>query len=43
MISYLEGIQRSSNVAASKLAYEKIGPDRFLGYLKAFDFDQKRE
>ncbi|WP_018932773.1 penicillin-binding protein [Gracilibacillus lacisalsi] len=40
-ISYLEGIQRSSNVAAAKLAYEKIGADRFLDYLHAFDFDQK--
>ncbi|SHN14980.1 penicillin-binding protein [Gracilibacillus kekensis] len=40
-ISYLEGIQRSSNVAAARLAYEKIGPERFLEYLKAFDFDQK--
>ncbi|UFU00936.1 penicillin-binding protein [Radiobacillus kanasensis] len=40
-ISYLEGIQRSSNVGAAKLAYEKIGPERFLEYLNAFDFDQK--
>lgn len=40
-ISYLEGIQRSSNVAAAKLAYEKIGPDKFLEYLQAFDLDQK--
>ncbi|UOQ47964.1 penicillin-binding protein [Gracilibacillus caseinilyticus] len=40
-ISYLEGIQRSSNVAAAKLAYEKIGHERFLEYLNAFDFDQK--
>ncbi|SFM00082.1 penicillin-binding protein 2B [Gracilibacillus orientalis] len=40
-ISYLEGIQRSSNVAAAKLAYEKIGPDKFLEYLQAFDFDKK--
>ncbi|MGP4040399.1 penicillin-binding transpeptidase domain-containing protein [Gracilibacillus sp. D59] len=40
-ISYLEGIQRSSNVAAAKLAYEKIGADKFLEYLKAFDFDEK--
>ncbi|SER03796.1 penicillin-binding protein 2B [Gracilibacillus ureilyticus] len=38
-ISYLEGIQRSSNVAAAKLAYEKIGPAKFLEYLQAFDFD----
>ncbi|ENH98334.1 penicillin-binding protein 2B [Gracilibacillus halophilus YIM-C55.5] len=40
-ITYLEGIQRSSNVAAAKLAYEKIGSDQFLEYLKAFDFGQK--
>ncbi|MDX8044924.1 penicillin-binding protein [Gracilibacillus sp. S3-1-1] len=40
-ISYLEGIQRSSNVAAAKLAYEKIGADKFLEYLQAFDFDKK--
>ncbi|MFC4404673.1 penicillin-binding protein [Gracilibacillus xinjiangensis] len=38
-ITYLEGIQRSSNVAAAKLAYEKIGPAKFLDYLNAFDFD----
>ncbi|WP_328701079.1 penicillin-binding protein [Aquibacillus kalidii] len=39
-ISFLEGIQRSSNKAAAILAYEKIGPDKFLDYLKKFDFDQ---
>ncbi|QDP42141.1 penicillin-binding protein [Radiobacillus deserti] len=39
-ITYLEGIQRSSNVGAAKLAYEKIGPDKFLDYLNAFDFDE---
>ncbi|WP_058307912.1 penicillin-binding protein [Gracilibacillus massiliensis] len=42
-ISYLEGIQRSSNVAAARLAYEKIGAERFLEYLQAFDFDKKTE
>lgn len=40
-ISYLEGVQRSSNVAMSKLVWEKIGPDTFLKYLKAFHFGQK--
>ncbi|WP_277677815.1 penicillin-binding protein [Gracilibacillus dipsosauri] len=40
-ISYLEGIQRSSNVAAAKLAYEKIGSEKFLHYLKAFGFGEK--
>lgn len=39
-ISFLEGIQRSSNVAAAKLAWEKLGPARFLDYLKKFHFDQ---
>ncbi|UOQ85484.1 penicillin-binding protein [Gracilibacillus salinarum] len=40
-ITYLEGIQRSSNVAAAKLAFEKIGPGKFLEDLQAFDFDKK--
>ncbi len=39
-ITYKEGIQRSSNVAAAKLVWEKLGPDKFLDYLKAFHFDQ---
>lgn len=39
-ISYDEGFARSSNVAAAKLVWEKIGPDTFLEYLNAFDFDQ---
>ncbi|MDL4841270.1 penicillin-binding protein [Aquibacillus rhizosphaerae] len=42
-ISYEEGIQRSSNVGASKLVWEKMGTDTFLEYLNAFDFDQKTE
>lgn len=40
MISYLEGIQRSSNVAAAKLVNEKIGPDKFREYLTDFGFDE---
>src|SRR5690625_2308294 len=40
-ITYDEGFQRSSNVAASKLAWEKLGPDEYLEYLQAFDFDEK--
>ncbi|MBT2216941.1 penicillin-binding protein [Virgibacillus dakarensis] len=40
-ITFDEGFQRSSNVAAMKLVWEKIGPEKFLDYLKAFDFDQK--
>ncbi|RCW70806.1 penicillin-binding protein 2B [Saliterribacillus persicus] len=39
-ITFMEGIQRSSNVAAAKLAYDKIGPDRFFDYLQDFNFDQ---
>ncbi|TDQ42320.1 penicillin-binding protein [Aureibacillus halotolerans] len=39
-ISMLEGIQRSSNVAAGILGMEKLGPDRFLEYLKKFDLDK---
>ncbi|WP_330948429.1 penicillin-binding protein [Virgibacillus sp. MG-45] len=40
-ISYDEGFQRSSNVAAAKLAWEKLGPEKYLEYLKAFDFDKE--
>ncbi|MBR3119393.1 penicillin-binding protein [Oceanobacillus profundus] len=40
-ISYDEGFQRSSNVAAAKLAWEKLGADTFLEYLHAFDFDEE--
>ncbi|MFS0562649.1 penicillin-binding transpeptidase domain-containing protein [Terribacillus sp. 179-K 1B1 HS] len=40
-ISYLEGIQRSSNVAVANLVANKIGEDKFLEYLKKFHFDQK--
>ncbi|SDJ74295.1 penicillin-binding protein [Sediminibacillus albus] len=39
-ITYKEGIQRSSNVAAAKLVWEKLGTEKFLEYLKAFHFDQ---
>ncbi|GAB2542991.1 penicillin-binding protein [Gracilibacillus alcaliphilus] len=42
-ISYLEGIQRSSNVAAAKLMYEKLGTERFMEYLQSFDLDKKTE
>lgn len=37
-ISYEEGFQRSSNVAFSKLALEKLGPDRLYNYIDAFGF-----
>ncbi|WP_174613156.1 penicillin-binding protein [Virgibacillus ihumii] len=40
-ISYDEGFTRSSNVAAAKLVWEKIGTEKFLDYLNAFDFDEK--
>ncbi|WP_339215431.1 penicillin-binding protein [Ornithinibacillus sp. FSL M8-0202] len=40
VISYDEGFARSSNVAASKLVWEIMGPETFLEYLKAFDFDK---
>lgn len=39
-ISYLEGIQRSSNVAVAKLVNEKMGVDTFRNYLTAFGFDK---
>ncbi|MGJ9460596.1 penicillin-binding protein [Oceanobacillus sp. CF4.6] len=41
IISYDEGFQRSSNVAAAKLVWEKMGTETFLEYLQAFDFDEK--
>lgn len=40
-ISFDEGFIRSSNVAASKLVWEKLEPDRYLDYLEKFDFDKK--
>ena len=39
-ISYLEGVQRSSNVAFAKLANEKLGFEKFREYLTKFGFDQ---
>ncbi|MCA0983574.1 penicillin-binding protein [Halobacillus yeomjeoni] len=40
-ITYNEGFQRSSNVAASKLVWEKLGPEKFRKYLSDFHLDQK--
>lgn len=40
-ITYDEGFARSSNVASSKLVWEKLGTEKYLEYLKAFDFDKK--
>lgn len=39
-ISFDEGFRRSSNVAASKLVWEKMGTDTFLEYLQKFGFDE---
>ncbi|NGP44348.1 penicillin-binding protein [Bacillaceae bacterium SIJ1] len=39
-ITYLEGIQRSSNVVVGILGMEKLGPELFLEYLKSFGLDQ---
>lgn len=39
-ISFDEGFQRSSNVAAAKLAWENLGTETFLEYLESFDFDK---
>ncbi|PAV29910.1 penicillin-binding protein [Virgibacillus profundi] len=39
-ISFDEGFRRSSNVAAAKLAWEKLGSETYLKYLQAFDFDK---
>lgn len=40
-ITYLEGMQRSSNVMVANLVANKIGEEKFLEYLKKFHFDQK--
>jgi len=42
-ISFNEGFARSSNVAAAILGWEKLGSERFLEYLKDFDFDKKTD
>ncbi|MFJ7728929.1 penicillin-binding protein [Neobacillus sp. NPDC097160] len=39
-ITYLEGVQRSSNVAFAKIAKEKLGFDTFREYLTKFGFDK---
>ncbi|MDQ1003827.1 penicillin-binding protein 2B [Neobacillus niacini] len=39
-ISYLEGVQRSSNVAFAKIANEHLGFDKFREYLTKFGFDR---
>lgn len=40
-ITYDEGFMRSSNVAAAKLVWEKLQPERYLEYLKAFNINDK--
>lgn len=40
-ISFDEGFQRSSNVAASMLVWDKLGPDAYLDYLHAFGLNEK--
>ncbi len=39
-ISYLQGVQESSNVLFTILGYERLGKDKFLGYLEKFGFGQ---
>ncbi|RFU71172.1 penicillin-binding protein [Peribacillus saganii] len=39
-ITFLEGLQRSSNVAFATLAMEQIGAEKFEEYLKKFGFDK---
>jgi penicillin-binding protein 2B len=39
-ITYLEGVQRSSNVAFAKIANEKLGFDKLREYLTKFGFDK---
>ncbi len=39
-ITFLEGVQRSSNVAFARLANEKLGFDTYREYLTKFGFDQ---
>lgn len=42
-ITFDEGFLRSSNVAASMLVWNKMGPDEFYEYVKAFHFDKKTD
>src|SRR5690625_1439347 len=39
-IPFDEGFRRSSNVAASMLVWEKLGPETYYEYLQAFDLDK---
>jgi penicillin-binding protein 2B len=39
-ITYLEGVQRSSNVAFAKIVKEQLGFDKFRDYITKFGFDE---
>lgn len=39
-ISYLEGIQRSSNTAIAKIVQDKLGFEKYREYLTSFGFDK---
>lgn len=39
-ITYLEGIQRSSNTAIAKIVQDKLGFDKYREYLTSFGFDK---
>lgn len=41
IIPFDEGFRRSSNVAAATLLWEVMGPETYLNYYKAFEFDEK--
>ncbi|MGN1401764.1 MAG: penicillin-binding protein [Bacillus sp. (in: firmicutes)] len=40
-LTYLEGLQRSSNIAFVKIVLEQLGADTYMEYLKDFGFDSK--
>lgn len=40
-ITFDEGFRRSSNVAASRLMWDKMGSELYFDYLKRFHFDQE--
>lgn len=42
-MTFLEGVQRSSNVAFAKIAMEKIGADTFREYITKFGLDKKTD
>ncbi|WP_256760239.1 penicillin-binding transpeptidase domain-containing protein [Cohnella sp. WQ 127256] len=41
MITYLEGLKHSSNVAFVKLGYEMLGKEKLIKYINDFGFGQK--